>query len=230
MRPRFGLVLALLLAAVTSGMPGAAHALPCSGFNDVDAASTFCPAVDWMRNRNVSQGCAANLYCPNDPVSRLQMAAFLNRFASTMAAMHWVDASDVVVGRAGPEATLELTIALQRVLIQLEPKDPSGYGPKYGTQFEFEGLNCSGRRYFLANGGGNTGAKTLAVVIRDILGSNIAFLSGPVEPTPFIASVGTYVNGTLNCANLLSPGFSTTRHEAQGPYALPVVNFPLYLR
>jgi len=57
----------------------AAFAL-CSGFTDVDGAPPFCPAVDWLRNRAITLGCTSpTLYCPNNPVTRLQMAAFMNR-------------------------------------------------------------------------------------------------------------------------------------------------------
>ena len=58
----------------------AAFAAPCAGFSDVDAASVFCPNVDWLKNRAVTLGCtSASTYCPNDAVTRLSMAAFMNR-------------------------------------------------------------------------------------------------------------------------------------------------------
>jgi hypothetical protein len=56
-----------------------AHAAPCAGFTDVDSASTFCPNVDWLKNRQITLGCTGTTYCPNDYVTRLQMAAFMNR-------------------------------------------------------------------------------------------------------------------------------------------------------
>lgn len=71
---------ALLLSAVAP----LASAAPCAGFVDVDDANSaqaaFCPSVEWIKNRSVTTGCAiANSYCPNDAVSRLAMAAFMNR-------------------------------------------------------------------------------------------------------------------------------------------------------
>jgi hypothetical protein len=56
-----------------------ADAAPCAGFNDVSDASPFCTDVAWIKNRGVTNGCAASLYCPTDPVTRLAMAAFLHR-------------------------------------------------------------------------------------------------------------------------------------------------------
>lgn len=56
-----------------------AHAAPCAGFADVDVTDTFCPNVDWLKNRSITLGCTAGTYCPHDYVTRLQMAAFMNR-------------------------------------------------------------------------------------------------------------------------------------------------------
>ncbi len=57
-----------------------ALAAPCAGFTDVDDTSLFCPNVDWLKNRGVTLGCsAATLFCPGDLVTRLSMAAFMNR-------------------------------------------------------------------------------------------------------------------------------------------------------
>jgi hypothetical protein len=51
-----------------------------AGFTDVLASNQFCPEVEWVRNRGITLGCGAGTaYCPNDPVTRLQMAIFLKR-------------------------------------------------------------------------------------------------------------------------------------------------------
>jgi hypothetical protein len=60
-----------------SSAPVAAQS--CAGFTDVDAGSSFCPNVTWLKNRGITLGCAPGLYCPTDAVSRLAMAVFLNR-------------------------------------------------------------------------------------------------------------------------------------------------------
>jgi hypothetical protein len=56
----------------------------CAGFTDVDAASPFCPNVEWIRNRGVTLGCSLAGYCPGDGVTRLQMAAFMKRFGTAL--------------------------------------------------------------------------------------------------------------------------------------------------
>jgi hypothetical protein len=57
----------------------------CAGFSDVLTSSGFCANVEWVKNRGVTTGCGTGTtYCPNDPVSRLQMAAFLNRLGTAI--------------------------------------------------------------------------------------------------------------------------------------------------
>src|SRR5688572_9357503 len=77
--------LLLSLALVTSS----AHAAPCGGFTDVDSAAVspeFCQSVDWMKNRGITLGCTSTtLYCPDNSVTRLQMAAFMRRLAFSLA-------------------------------------------------------------------------------------------------------------------------------------------------
>jgi hypothetical protein len=78
----------IAFALVTSAsvlVASQAVAAPCAGFTDVDSTSTFCPNVEWLKNRKVTLGCtSATLYCPSDPVSRLQMAAFMNRLGTAL--------------------------------------------------------------------------------------------------------------------------------------------------
>ncbi|GIK87139.1 MAG: hypothetical protein BroJett026_26200 [Betaproteobacteria bacterium] len=74
-------------ASLSFASPGA-MAAPCAGFNDVDDSDQitgpFCTSVQWIRNRGVTVGCTPTLYCPNDPVTRLQMAAFMQRLGNVL--------------------------------------------------------------------------------------------------------------------------------------------------
>lgn len=80
MRTRF-LLAAIVLASIATG----AEAAPCAGFTDVDTTSSFCANVEWIKNRKVTLGCtSATLYCPSSSVSRLQMAAFMNRLGTAL--------------------------------------------------------------------------------------------------------------------------------------------------
>lgn len=58
-----------------------ATAAPCAGFTDVsDTDTLYCAAVTYLKNKAVTLGCLdGTKYCPNDVVTRLQMALFLHR-------------------------------------------------------------------------------------------------------------------------------------------------------
>ncbi len=74
-----------VLTAVLVPLPSPALAQSCAGFTDVAAASPFCPNVEWLKNRGVTLGCTSTtLYCPTDPVTRLSMAAFMNRLGKAL--------------------------------------------------------------------------------------------------------------------------------------------------
>ena len=50
----------------------------CSGrFNDVPAGSPFCGFIERLANDGITGGCTASSFCPDDPVTRAQMAVFL---------------------------------------------------------------------------------------------------------------------------------------------------------
>jgi hypothetical protein len=82
MRNRLLYAVTLLTLGLSAG---AATALPCAGFTDVEDTSSFCPNVEWLKNRAVTLGCSsATLYCPTDPVTRLSMAVFMNRLGKAL--------------------------------------------------------------------------------------------------------------------------------------------------
>ena len=72
--------LAFALLASTTFRPRLAPASPTS-----TTRVLFCQNVEWIKNRKVTLGCTSTtLYCPNDRVSRLQMAAFMNRLGTAL--------------------------------------------------------------------------------------------------------------------------------------------------
>jgi hypothetical protein len=56
----------------------------CDTFTDVLATDIFCPAVEWLKNRQVTTGCAPGVYCPSNNVTRAQMALFMNRLGKAL--------------------------------------------------------------------------------------------------------------------------------------------------
>ncbi|CAN5771354.1 PQQ-dependent sugar dehydrogenase [soil metagenome] len=77
-------------------------------FEDVPSEHPFYTYIAWMAEKRITLGCAANLYCPNDPVTRAQMASFLVRAFSLPPA-----SSDQFVDIAGSphEADIDALVA-----------------------------------------------------------------------------------------------------------------------
>jgi hypothetical protein len=63
----------------------------CGGFTDIPGGAIYCNAADWLSNRGVTVGCAAGLYCPNDPVTRAQMALFMQRLGDIISPQSYSD-------------------------------------------------------------------------------------------------------------------------------------------
>ena len=61
------------------GSGGGAGGSSSPQFEDVPSEHPFFTFIAWMAEKQITLGCAANLYCPNDPVTRAQMASFLVR-------------------------------------------------------------------------------------------------------------------------------------------------------
>jgi hypothetical protein len=74
------LLAALVMMVVSQGAVASACLGP-SPFDDIPQNDPICSNADWLKNRGVTLGCTAELYCPLDPVSRAQMALFMNRLA-----------------------------------------------------------------------------------------------------------------------------------------------------
>ena len=63
----------------------------CGGFSDVTGADSFCNAAEWLKNRGITLGCTATDYCPNNNVTRAQMALFMQRLGDTIAPTTYSD-------------------------------------------------------------------------------------------------------------------------------------------
>jgi hypothetical protein len=82
-------VWSILIAGLLLPASEPLHAAPCtaapSSFDDVATADSFCTNVEWLKNRAVTLGCTpATSYCPGSPVTRAQMALFMNRLADAI--------------------------------------------------------------------------------------------------------------------------------------------------
>ena len=74
------LVLAAVVAA-TVAMPAVAAAEHDHGFTDVPMDHPFHDDIEWLASQGITRGCTETTFCPDDSVSRGQMAALLHRMA-----------------------------------------------------------------------------------------------------------------------------------------------------
>lgn len=80
-----GLVRRAFAVVFAASMSATAWAQSCAGFSDVASTDGMCRNVEWIRNRAITLGCAStSVFCPNDFVTRLQMAAFMNRLGTAL--------------------------------------------------------------------------------------------------------------------------------------------------
>lgn len=76
----------VLMVAVLAALVGALVAAPVAvyashQFSDVPNTNPFHDDIDWLAEAEVTLGCGAGQYCPEDFVTREQMAAFMRRLA-----------------------------------------------------------------------------------------------------------------------------------------------------
>ena len=73
------LLAAVIVAAVT--VPSVAVAQHGGGFDDVPEGHTFHDDIAWLADQGITQGCTEHSFCPDNNVTRGQMAALLHRMA-----------------------------------------------------------------------------------------------------------------------------------------------------
>ncbi|HEX7100874.1 MAG TPA: S-layer homology domain-containing protein, partial [Acidimicrobiia bacterium] len=101
MRSRIVLTVLVVGMVGLSGVAFASHQ-----FRDVPDDHVFHEDIEWMRDTGLTRGCnppANDRYCPDDPVTRGQMAAFLHRFADRLGAIVGGEDGEGGVGPQGPK-------------------------------------------------------------------------------------------------------------------------------
>lgn len=192
-----GFTLALVLGIASTQV----EAAPCAGFVDVDDASPYCPAVSYLRSRGITAGCAADLYCPNDAVTRRTIAVFLMRLGQKMGMKTLIDANGNAVGiadlRKEPEVAYHGPNGLAHLGVLLDtygrPAGLTGSSPLF-----FNSGDCSGQAYRVA-GDSNPGTTWHPVdnlswptITANVRGSVRVFY-GPVQSAPVSLPI-SYVN------------------------------------
>ena len=72
----------ILLAAAAAALAFPLGALAVHQFSDVPTAASYHDDVEALVAAGITTGCGDGKYCPADPVTRAQMAQFLNRLGS----------------------------------------------------------------------------------------------------------------------------------------------------
>jgi hypothetical protein len=83
-----GWVRTAVIAVVTALLVAPLTALATHTFTDVSDSNTFHDDIAWLESVGITQGCnppSNTEYCPDDNVTRGQMAAFLHRNATNLA-------------------------------------------------------------------------------------------------------------------------------------------------
>ncbi len=72
----------IMLFGVLLGVSASAFA--SHNFDDVPDRALYHDAAEWLVNRAITLGCTARLFCPNDFVTRAQMALFMQRLGTAL--------------------------------------------------------------------------------------------------------------------------------------------------
>jgi hypothetical protein len=71
--------MAVLIIRARYGLSNPPNSPATAFFTDVLAADPFFPFIQKMKQAGITTGCSPTTYCPNDPVTRGQMAVFIMR-------------------------------------------------------------------------------------------------------------------------------------------------------
>jgi hypothetical protein len=76
----------LLLGIAIGVLMVPAIAIASHRFDDVPTGNVFHEDITWLADAGITLGCDASgtLFCPDDPVTRGQMAAFMHRYAANL--------------------------------------------------------------------------------------------------------------------------------------------------
>ena len=197
------------LAAVLFAFGAPAFAQFCAGFTDVSSGSSFCPNVEWLKNRQVTLGCTSTtLYCPNDPVTRLSMAAFMNRLATALTPL-------VVRVESQGGAT---DLSTQPVLCQTPDQAITDYPRTFMVWAVFTALGATNENLSIqvvrsTNGGAFVHTNQIATLfpLRNLVSNNTVLMSSPVDGNAELVVGSTYKFG-LRVSRTTGTGNLTNFH------------------
>jgi hypothetical protein len=166
-----GLVLAGIVALLAAGTIGAVAAMQ---FSDVSPTSVHAPGIGFVADTGVTVGCGGTRFCPEDPVTRAQMATFMHRLSGNAetppsvnaASLGGMDAEDVLAEMAAMRAELDATAsalvvaearlaAFDALLDGVTRQDLGGRDTLRFAGMNLQVVNGVGANVDVANGVGN---------------------------------------------------------------------------
>jgi hypothetical protein len=194
----------LLLAIAVSLASSSALAQSCDGFTDVPASSPFCPDVTWLKSYGITEGCSAGLFCPDEDVTRLQMAAFMHRLGKNPAFVNGGNAfgSIASLGTTDNNSLALVVNGAQAMLVQPVVDGVNGFNPNIingSNANSVMGIEIAGAT--IAGGGGcypGTGGDCSIATSNTVTGS-FGTVGGGIGNTA--STTGTVPGGQFNTAN-----------------------------
>jgi len=120
-------------------------AATCDGFVDVDSSATYCAAVTFVQARAITIGCTDSThYCPNDYVTRAQMALFLQRAARASSSNSLADPYEAIGGGLYNTAGTSYSVSYSVVAGGYGNSAIAGYNAVGGGSNNQAGMNAAG--------------------------------------------------------------------------------------
>jgi hypothetical protein len=165
------LVLAGIVALLAAGTIGAVAAMQ---FSDVSPTSVHAPGIGFVADTGVTVGCGGDRFCPEDPVTRAQMATFMHRLSGNAqtppsvnaASLGGTDADDLLTEMVAMRAELDATTsalavaearlaAFDVLLDGVTRQEIAGRDTLRLTGMNVQVVNGAGPNVDVANGVGN---------------------------------------------------------------------------
>ena len=126
----------ILAAAALVGTAGVAHA--AFGFDDVNEGDTHAAGIQWLVDNAITGGCDADSYCPQQPVTRAQMATFMHRLSGNSNVLPSVNA-ETLQGLTADKFVTKPTLTTQGIAMTNEA-------------FKSLSVTCTGNEYAISGG------------------------------------------------------------------------------
>ncbi len=176
-------VVTTLALVLTTGLATAVVA--SNVFTDVPDSNQFHSSISWMSENEVTRGCNPpdnDQYCPDDDVSREQMAAFMRRLAQTQGTVgdQVTDASDQITidSDAGIEVASIAVTPKAEANVSLNAHATIGASAASVGSYEIRSDSCTGT--LIANGTWQTGAAdeafTFALTGTDVVSADTTYV------------------------------------------------------